>query len=348
MKKTIILLSIVLMIVFVSCESTGPEKNIKTPDEMTWTTDTLKADPTAIQLIPRDILAFSPSDVWLACLSDASKGLLWHFDGKTWTENNIRANVGGMAVEALAGNSNLDLWAAGRYGTITSFLGHYDATKWTRYAEEWYGDLLDIIKDDEGNFWACGRSGLILKYSSNKWKGQYFKINLNSSKNEGYFCKSIVYYNKKIHILVNLYGQGSAAHYHIEGLYDNWAIIDSFRYPESNNVKFGTNKFVVIDNKLYSCGDLGVFKYDNKSWEQIMNKGYFINDICGINENYLIAVGYLNTAFFYDGTIWKQFSKPFKGATMSDQTNICWTNGKETFIGAMLWNKVGAVVFHGK
>jgi hypothetical protein len=130
---------------------------------------------------------------------------------------------------------------------------------------------------------------------------------------------------------------------------NDWAVVDSFRYPETNLVKFGKLKFVVIDNKLYSCGDLGVYKFNNNTWTQILNAPYQFQDLCGINENYLIAVGYLDKAYFYNGINWQQITKPFRGETMSDALYTCWTNGKETFLGAMLWNERGvAVVFHGK
>ncbi|MCK9282447.1 MAG: hypothetical protein M0P71_17675, partial [Melioribacteraceae bacterium] len=96
MKNIIKVFLLLIGVIIISCDksTTEPEARIKTPDEMTWTADTLKPDETSIQLIPEYFLAFSPKDVWLVCYSDVARGLIWHYDGKTWRESNIYADLG--------------------------------------------------------------------------------------------------------------------------------------------------------------------------------------------------------------------------------------------------------------
>ena len=159
-----------------------------------------------------------------------------------------------MRVDAIAGNSSNDIWAVGYSGT-KSFIGHYNGLKWTRYSEEFNDQLLDITKDDEGNFWACGRNGIILKYSNGKWEQNYFKINYNREYKEVYFLNGIVYFNNKMHIYGIKPGNIGETNYHISGVFDDWEIVDSARIagPESI-ITFGYWKFINVQNTLYSYG----------------------------------------------------------------------------------------------
>ncbi|MCL5031594.1 MAG: Rax2 family protein [Bacteroidetes bacterium] len=123
-----------------------------------------------------NILVFSPNDVWVCGWSDISRGLIWHYDGKQWSESNIGADVGGMRVDDIAGYSSNDLWAAG-YSGDNIFLAHYDGYRWTRQSDmNIRGELLDMSKDPEGNLWACGRDGVMLKYNKTKWIVDRIKV----------------------------------------------------------------------------------------------------------------------------------------------------------------------------
>ncbi|MFA7287830.1 MAG: hypothetical protein WC055_03020 [Melioribacteraceae bacterium] len=348
MKNIIKILLLLFSVIIISCDksTTEPEARIKTPDEMSWTVDTLRPDGTAIQLMPRNFKAFSPKDIWLVCRSDVARGLLWHYDGKTWQESNIYGDLGGMRVDALDGSSSSDLWAVGYSGT-KSFIGHYDGLKWRRYAEEFDDQLLDITKDDEGNLWACGRNGLILKYINGKWEKNYFKVNVNLEYNEAFFFINMIYYNKKIHLLGNKYGLRGETHYHIAGDFNSWNLMDSNRIADGSR-KIGNYRLRNIDNKLYSCGVGGVWLYKDSYWEQIFFIPQQIYVMSGINRNYLLAVGPFNKFYFSEGDSWNQ--KAYKLNSFDEQTyfDLVWTNGFETFIAGE--PNVGryALVWHGK
>ncbi|MCK9280300.1 MAG: hypothetical protein M0P71_06760, partial [Melioribacteraceae bacterium] len=255
--------------------------------------------------------AFSPKDVWLVCYSDVARGLIWHYDGKTWRESNIYADLGGMRVNGISGSSSSDIWAVGYSGT-KSFIGHYNGIKWTRYAEEFNDQLLDITKDDEGNFWACGRNGIILKYTNGKWEQNYFKVNYNLQK-EQYFYSGIAYYNKKLHLLGRKIPSGvGQTEYHIVGEFNNWAIIDSQIYSENKIIKFGNWKFINIDNKLYSYGSGGAWKYGDNEWIHFFHPTFYVKSISGLNEDYMLAVGAGKNLYFYNGNSWNDYSNILK------------------------------------
>ncbi|MCK9280767.1 MAG: hypothetical protein M0P71_09105 [Melioribacteraceae bacterium] len=348
MKNIMKLLLLVVGIIIISCDksTTESEARIKTPDEMTWTVDTFRTAPTDIQIIPEDIIAFSPKDVWIAFYSGGLTELVQHYNGKEW--NGYKAGQLGGRINALAGKSSHDIWAVG-YDGNGSCITHYDGMSWTPYSERWPDEIIDITKDDEGNYWACGRSGIILKYSGNKWKGQYFKINLNPSREEEYLLGGIAYYNKKIHLLGRKSTSGiGSTEYHIVGEFNNWTVIDSQKYSEFKTVKFGDVNFINIDNNLYSFGLEGIWEYKNSNWEQILKLNQQIFGMSGINQNYLIAVGPFNKFYFYDGNSWVQ--KAYNLKTYDDNMvfDNVWTNGIETFIVGEPNIGRYALVWHGK
>jgi len=347
MRNIVKILLIIIGVMIISCNKsmTESEGRIKTPDEMSWTVDTFRMAPTDIQLIPKEIIAFSPKDVWIAFYSGALTELVQHYNGKEWDGYKV-GQLGGY-IDDLEGKSSHDIWAVG-YSGNSSFITHYDGMSWTPYSERWPNDLLDITKDDEGNYWACGRDGLILRYNGKKWEPNYFEVNYNLEKEE-YLLGGIAYYNKKIHLLGRKFTRGiGETVYHIVGEFNNWTVIDSQKYSEFKTVKFGDVNFINIDNKLYSFGLEGIWEYKNSNWEQILKLNQQIFGMSGINQNYLIAVGPFNKFYFYDGNSWVQ--KEYNLKTYDDYIVLdkVWTNGIETFIVGTPNSGRYALVWHGK
>lgn len=338
MKKMMAIIFFVGVLIVTSCDksSTEPEAQIKTPDEMTWIADTLKRDYSSISLVPQDLKVFSPNDVWLVCDGDISRGLLWHYDGKNWKESNLYEDVGDVKIFAIEGNSSSDLWVGGLAGT-KSFLGHFDGTKWTRYSKEFNNYLVDITKDNKGNFWACGMNGLILKYSNGIWEENYVNFNLNSNSMEKSAFFNILFYNNEIHLLGLKFWFGRKdVHYHVKGKFNNWAIVDSQTYNDSRIYKFGYGGFATIDNKLYSYGVGGIWKYTGNQWQNIFKSDIEIINIDGLNENYLLAVGLSNKLYFYDGNSWSDKSTIVNNGNYRGFLRLCRTDGKYSFLASLL------------
>ncbi len=305
---------------------------IRAPQDMIWTADTLKGFDQYAQLIPRNLLVFAPNDAWLVCWSDIARGLIWHFDGKSWKESNIAADVGGMRVSDIAGYSSSDLWACGYTGDEI-FLAHYNGSKWTKYNTNGIkGDLLDMCKDTDGNLWACGRNGMIMKYDKTKWTYETFKI--ATLPNSELFFKSVSFFNNKVHLLLTTIKDNpwTEKYYFINGQAKNWTVIDSMIIDSpSAKIKWGY-RGLHTGVSLWSHGIYGLWKLDGNIWTQILNINNSIDGLYESATNYLIAVGDYKTARFFNGTNWSNISSLFN---VSDPTFIfrnVWSNGYETFI----------------
>ncbi len=310
---------------------------IRPPQDMIWTADTIRGLDQYAQLTPRNLYVFSANDAWLTCWSDIARGLIWHWDGKSWNESDIRKDVGGMRIQDVCGYSSSDLWACG-YSGEEIFLAHYNGTKWTKYNTNGIkGELLDMCKDADGNILACGRNGLIMKYdkTSNKWNVSYIKMSFNYDSE--FFIKNIAVINK------DLYATAAAMnlktleemYYFVKGKFENYTLVDSIKldFTQSSNLKWGNWRLINEgETGLFSSGLGGCWKYLNSNWIKILNYDGEIYDITGFNTNYLVACGAFKTILFYNGSSWSNFSNSLKVFDNGFKFRCVFTNGFETFI----------------
>jgi hypothetical protein len=342
-----------LFTIFISCKDSGtnPTPAIKTPREMTWTSETITSpDPTSIQVLPENLLVFSTSDMWLVCWSDVARGLIWHYNGSQWRESNIAADVGGMRVNDIAGYSSNDLWACGYSGDYI-FLAHYDGMRWTRKEDIFLkGELLDMIKDSNGNLWACGRNGVILKYDGKKWTTDIIELNL--SNDISYWLKSVEYYNGKIYVLASTASKITLKekYYYLYRSTNNWIVADTMTFG-IDKIKWGIyGLHSGRNNDLYSYGLEGVWKYSNDHWNSIFALSYQIYDMCAVNSNYMFAAGPFCNLFCYDGTAWDNISSLFKVTDPNLVFNNVWSDGYETIVVGygVIEGVQKTIIWHGK
>jgi hypothetical protein len=350
--------TIIFLIFFSGCkkEITDPgiieeQKVIKTPREMTWTADTLTSpDPGGGQLMMENILVFSTSDVWVCGWNDVARGLIWHYDGKKWSESNIMADVGGMRVSDIAGYSSNDLWAAG-YSGENIFLAHYNGQHWTRADDMGIkGELLDMCKDPNGNLWACGRNGVIMKYDKTKWIADTID-HLNPSTQ--CFIPSINFFNKNISFLVTTINNTTLKqiYYFYEKNDKGFSIIDSMRIGIENR-KWG-DKGLSVDSlygNIYSYGQMGIWINNSGIWNNILSVSGSMNGMCCLKNDYLIAVGDFQKIFFYNGQSWNAINDLFHISDPNFVFANTWTNGFETFIIGFSSQSypTKTIIFHGK
>ncbi len=340
-----------------SCKDsgTGPnQKPFKDPREMTWTADTLNPSSDAVQLIPVDMLAFAPNDVWLACWSDVAKKVMWRYDGFSWKESDIEGQSGPIGLDALAGNSSNDLWAGGFYGIPNSFiaLSHYTGSTWTRVDLRIRGEILDMTKDPEGNIWACGRNGVVLKYSQGKWIADTIKVNHYSD--ASYSLYSITSFGNKMYTLAAILDSKRKrdVYYFINGEINNWTVIDSMVLDfRSSIVKWGTHRsYSSSFGKLYSFGSLGLWEYEGNNWIKILPSTATIYDIYGVSNDYMLAVGDFLQVFFNNGSGWQSITSLLnQNDSLFIFTNV-WTDGYEIIIaGFGTYNGIQkTIIWHGK
>lgn len=354
--KVVFLLS-VLFLQFISCKDTGTgpnQKPFEDPRQMTWTADTLSPSSDAVQLIPESMIAFFQNDIWLACWSDVAKKVMWHHDGKTWTESDIEGQSGPIGLNALAGNSSSDLWAGGFYGIPNSFvaLSHYNGSVWSRVDLKIPGEILDMCTDGSGNIWACGNNGVVLEYTQGKWIAD--TIRSISPLQQPPVLRSIQYYKDKISIIAGLADDIGKRnfYYYITGDMKNWKLVDSMVLENSSSqIRFGNfGLYLSTDSELYSYGLEGIWRWNNSAWEKVFDLNGEVYGMCVINKDYIITGSAYKKIFFYNGGSWISLSYLFN---VSDPTFVFknfWTNGYEIFIaGYGIVNGIQkTIIWHGK
>ncbi|MEW6195631.1 MAG: hypothetical protein AB1521_10800 [Bacteroidota bacterium] len=363
MKNTLIIITAILILN--SCKDNGtqpPVNNYKHPRDMTWTADTLNTDdPNQLQIIPQNLLAFSPNDAWLCCWADGPLGQMWHYDGNEWKVNNILKDVTGKPAD-IVGFSSRYFWTGGYIGDYV-FIAQYNGNNWidifpgfyTVDQDEWLkGDILDMSTDEDRNVWACGRNGLVMKYDNNTWAVD--TINVGYKKNHPdaeYLLRSITYYNNQVHVLGGIYHSSLQRYinYHFKGYMNNWELLDSMIIDSpSSIIKWGYLGLYETTNKLFSYGSLGIWEYQNSNWAKIYDYNGEIYEIYGQSNQYLLAVSAFRTVLFYGGNNWERIDELLNVDDPHFSFRNVWTNGNEIIIaGDGFINGVQkTIVWHGK
>jgi hypothetical protein len=353
MKTLIKILPLLLsFIILISCNDKSVEtitEQIKDPRDMTWTADTLKMPDTAIQLLPEDLLVVSPKDIWLAVW--VGHGQLWHYNGSSWT---VVEDIGG-GIDCLLKKSDTDLWAGGYKGRLdgdNAAVANYKNGAWTWNEMAIKSEILDMCTDGDGNVWACGRNGLVMKYSNNKWTAD--TINIKPVNNYSYLFVGIKNYNGKINVVGAMINKSTyiQTHYYISGNIKNWTVQDSMVFNSASvNIKFGNwGLHKSDDNYLYSYGLQGIWKYENNQWQQIY---YLDGEMYGMyctNSNYIIAVSAFNQVFFYNGSNWQLISDIFKTNDPYFVFSHVTIVDKEIYVAGYgtINNKDAVILWHGK
>ena len=344
----IVLISSIIFLQLTSCKDSGTEPNqkqFKDQREMTWTVDTLPVPEGAIQVLPKDLLVVSLTDVWLATW--VGHGQIMRYDSKTWK---MVKEIGGGINSLVQGNSN-DIWAGGYSNTI--YLGHYDGVSWTRADDMGItGEILDMSKDPSGNIWAVGRNGVVLKYSQGKWIADTIKVNHYSD--ASYSLYSITSFGNKMYTLAAILDSKRKrdVYYFINGEINNWTVIDSMVLDfRSSIVKWGTHRsYSSSFGKLYSFGSLGLWEYEGNNWIKILPSTATIYDIYGVSNDYMLAVGDFLQVFFNNGSGWQSITSLLnQNDSLFIFTNV-WTDGYEIIIaGFGTYNGIQkTIIWHGK
>jgi hypothetical protein len=211
------------------------------------------------------------------------------------------------------------------------------------------GELLDMCKDADGNLWACGRYGLVMKFDKNRWYTTYLLINkLNQA---DYWVNCIGSKNNEIHVSISrsdLINKRNVF-YHMQGSWNNFALTDSMVLINSSSViKWGTYEFSSSNNRLFSLGPGGVWAFNN-NWENTYLYDSAIFDIWDCENNYTIAVGD-EKIVFNNGGGWTDIQSVFKITNPFYRFRNIWTSGYETFIvGYNLFDRAPKItVWRGK
>lgn len=333
--KSNLIFFLAAVVVTLSCSegvTDSRERIIRTPQEMIWTADTIKSLQKGYFLYPNNLLVFSADDAWLVVNGDINRGKLRHWDGKSWNGTSVENDASGMRPEDVDGYNSNDLWACGSLNDQI-LLAHYDGRSWSRYnTNRIKGELLDMCKDADGNLWACGRNGLVMKYDKTKWQVDYVRI--PGLKPEDYWINGIGFADGKINLTVSFssFEQKREEYFHFQGSMNNWVIKDSVKIqipPHTN--KWGTWGFMQSNGKLFSFGPGGVWKL-NGNWEFKHNISYCSLAGYEVNENYFLASYQFNQLYFFNGSSWQNIGSMFNKVDYSFEYKNIWSNGIGTFV----------------
>lgn len=362
-KKMMNGLIIFLFILINSCNSpTEPPftKPPKDPRKFTWTVDTLTY-PEASQILMRSVWGSSPNDVYVTGHNSTPRGDLWHFNGNTWEEIDLKHKLAIYPpnLEKVFGFSSKDVWVVGSQGiwdsnlqsmVNTPLLARFDGAVWrefrlNHYDKELSSPLWGIHGDSSNNIWVCGTYGMVARFDGNTWTQDTIRIANLELKHLNILSVSV--YKGEVYCIGQYMPPDVFTRYFtIKGTIKNWKIIDSFLGNEKE--RFGIRYSYTNYGKLYSLLP-NVYEWVNEQWvERIKFSGiYTAVNMSGTGEESILITGY-NGLFHWDGMELKEIPLPGFQAYYDVVWDV-WCDGQEAFaVGYSYDNQSMSFIWHGK
>jgi hypothetical protein len=351
-----ILLLLLFFVILISCNDKSVELQteiLKSPFDMTWTADTIYYAG-SYQTLMSSMWASSSSDVWVAGHNSDSRGEIYHYDGKNWTEvdpmNDVPRST--KSINKIMGLTSNNIWMVGdrRGYSRKDLIINWNGTKWIEHNLNLQVRPISLYVNKSDDVWVGCDSAVVLHYNGSTWERDIPKLYIPQGSE--YFIKGIVVKDNYTYINVNVYDvQGKRyLHYFLKGTLKNWTLLDSMEVKNSQSVIKWGNWGLTLGNSgnIYSFGDGGVWIYSNNSWQRTLTINYSMINVYELNDSYKITVGIYGMVWFYDGTQWQQMTKFYSS---NGDINIydAWTNGQEVFlIGHLLTNPQKTIVWRGK
>ena len=320
----------------------NPKEILKDPATMHWTVDTLYyPDPESFQTLMNSIYLIDTSDIWLCGSCDFNRKQIWRYSSGKWNTYNIFNDIplSSMTPCRLIGKDKDNIWIVGSRNERSLAVKLLNG-KWYDYNIDVPSRLIDGIVSSSGQLFACGTDGIVISYNALGCVSDTIKRRKKASQ-YFYSLPSIAEYNNKKCVIAsyipNVSDNPEWSYYYLEGSFKQWKIIDSFKVSWSstgNPYKFGTTKLYSSPwGKLYSCGDMGVWSWNNKSWENQISIQSPMYNVMGVRDDYIISVGDFGKFYFYNGTNWKEMPNIVPGQKDMVFWDV-WTNGKVVYIVA--------------
>ncbi len=364
MTKNLLVLSIVLAALsHWSCGDKSVEVSVKNPREFKWTIDTL-AYPGSYQTLMFDVWASSPSDVYLVGYNSQSLGVMWHFNGKSWSDIKLHVTQGGNVdgaaeLSGIAGLNSKNIYAVGKtvYSNWspppnfldTSLILHFDGTTWREENIQKGVQLLAVSATTQNNVWACGRNGLVYHFDGTMWTkdsvrlavpngGEYYlsDVKARTSGDETYLL-GYIHENRFARTTWYFFVRNN----------NEWSLRDTMVFEPDNVVEsFGSGGLWVSPQRtLYSFGG-SVHRWTGSGWLTILSTGMMLGRMAGTSDDNIFAVGGFGMVWHFNGIDWYQF----KEVKYPDLVySSVWTDGKEVFVvGYTTLLPQQTVILHGR
>ena len=328
----------------------------KNPREYTWSADTLDYPGNFQTLMYND----TANNLYTVGHSSGARGLMWHFDGKTWTDVMLSTTQGGsisgpIDLQAIHGFSANDIWAVGERlfdnpnpppnFLDSSLVIHFNGSQWREEKVGIGRNLWAIWGSSPSDIWASGVGGTLFHFNGSVWQRKPNPVvippqiffNLNSISGAGQDEAYMLGWTDDQSIVQNTY-------YFFELQSGEWGVVDSAKVGGGKlEFKWGYAELWHSPwNTLYSVGD-GCFKWSGSRWEQMISTSTYMESIYGSSENNLFMVGHFGELWHYNGSDWLKLAN----VEFDDFTyNAVWTDGKEAFVIGS--NGRVTLVLHGK
>jgi hypothetical protein len=368
-KRLLVLqVNVLLSIVLLSCRDehnpvTPP--TIKDPRIFSWSVDTLSY-PGSFQTAMSAIWGSSSSDVYVVGHNDQNRGLMWHFNGNSWTSVKLAASEGGyilgaMDLSNIFGFASDDIYAVGELLHMSpvpipgqsslidsSLIIHFNGTKWEDI-NILKSRRLNCISGNSSHFAFAGGWGKnYYTYNGFIWTRDSINIFIPS---DGFFqiYSLAVMPSGETYALAKTNQQSLVrdTYYFLKYYSNHWTVIDTAIIdPTQQQYKWGYSRIWLSPwGNLYSLGK-GLYLLSGSTWIKVKDADSWFTGIYGTSEiSYFVTGGY-GTVLHYNGSDYFQYMQ-FKNLDVS--LNDVWTDGKEVFtLGRASSSPEVTIVLHGK
>lgn len=309
----------------------------------------------------RDIWGSSPKDVYVVGHNDQNRGLMWHFDGKNWTDVRLSTTQGGTIVgpidlSAIYGFAANNVWAMGEriYSNPnpspnfldSSLVIHFDGNQWYELKFPRQRGLTSIWGSGPNDIWMGGLFGTLYHYDGKIVKSDSVPFPIPKTADFLYSFSSIAGGTSgEVHLLLSAPPPNGADRFYLFRRQANtWVIADSI-------FSWRRRLWVSPSGTLYATG-YGVHKRVGTSWMMVLD-GITTTEIDGMGDDNFFAVGssplggLSGEVYHYNGADWYQFKNL---QLPSVQYWGVWTDGKEAFVIGVTFGGYPqkTIILHGK
>jgi hypothetical protein len=333
----------------VSCKA-STEPQFKNPREYTWTATQLQY-PGAYNLRMYSIWGSSAQNVYASGFSilGGQKGAIFRYDGRQWNPVTAFPSPDYNDLWEITGFGENDIWIAGSRlfaptGDSAAVL-HYDGARWTQVLPSHMGvrGLKSIGGTSSRSLYVGSRDGRVLRYNGVSWSVDTLYLGLSLVDIEGDDTQAFAVGN-------TWRGALDDSIMCFRKSLNTWQLIDiQIETNYSSSPRFGSNGLYSPQAGIfYSCGYLGVFRWEANKWVKVFSPIASLIGIEGNSPTNILTVGWRDgpVAYHWDGVSWEDLKLPHGLIPQDVALYDVWTNGKEAFIVGN--NGAVSYLLHGK
>ncbi|MCA0444806.1 MAG: hypothetical protein LCH54_01115 [Bacteroidetes bacterium] len=323
-------------------ENPDPNPTIR---DFSWDIDTLEALPNYTSIIPADIWASSPTDVWIVGINPAWHGEVFHYDGKRWNKvspnDDIALTIGtfNMDFTCIWGFGKNDIYVGGytyyfqggseRGNDFENLILHWDGIRWSVVHHQTQGIINSIHGNSPNVMLASGVGGTLLQKRNGAWE----RLNYLNPKYDYQPIKALPNGDFYMSAEKRDVKEGDTSNVYYNKYTNNyWVKIDSSVGTNNDGVfsyhpKGFAHKayWVSPQGNLFGTGS-GFHKLVNDKWIRVSNS-YGGNDLSGTNETNIFECGNGGDLWQFDGNQWH----PSKWVGTYIDFKCVWVFEKEVF-----------------